>query len=329
MKKLKIVSLEKYHFEGVKRLISNSNFQPYRYLIREISIKKVNDFLYNQIIETLTTKFITPYVVLLKDEVLGVGILEELKWDSEIFRIKMAKIRNIIADDNSLEKEFVIRNLIEFFSRECAFRGIKHLSCKINTDDSISISELENNGFMLKDTLLDYAFDFRKNSINNVISSCTIRPLKEGEIESVVEVARNSFSKHFGRFNADKSLGKRSIELYTKWAENACRGYSDVVFVAELNKNIVGYSAWKSANKTEKHLGVGIGSYSIGAVHPNAYGMGIFKALTREGMKWLKGKVDIVHGPTHINNYPVHRGYATLNWKIVNATHTFHKLIGK
>jgi hypothetical protein len=42
-------------------------------------------------------------------------------------------------------------------------------------------------------------------------------------------------------------------------------------------------------------------------------------------MKLLSGMVTCIEGPTHINNYPVQRGYDKLNWKIADARHSFHK----
>lgn len=324
-----VLLLDKSHLEGVSKLVSGTYFKPYRYLLKRIPIEKLPNYLNKQILEILSSDLSACYIVLEKRKVLGIGFLEELRWDSDIFGIKMAKITNLIGDDTSLRTEGIKNKLLKFLVRECANRGIRHLSCKVNTDDFTSIHALERNGFRLMDTLLDYVFDFSRYPIKDSNPPCIIRPFIEEDINNIIEVAREAFSSHFGRFNVDKRLKKRAVELYAKWAENSCRGYGDILFVAELNKRIVGYSVWKTPNLSKKLLGIRIGSYSIAAVHPDAYGRGIFKALTLAGMKWLEGKVDIIEGPTHINNYPVQRGYATLMWKIVDARHTFHKWIKK
>lgn len=327
MKTVNIEVFNKSHLEGVRKLMLNTDFKSYRYFMRDIPIEKINNYLNKQISEALSGKLGTFYVALRKSKVVGLGILEELEWDSNIFEIKMARINNLTADDTSLEAERVKDSLLRFLSRESADRGIKHLSCKVNTDDFTSIHALERNRFNLMDTVLDYTFDFRKYPIKDFNPPCVIRSFKEKDINSIVEVAREAFSNHFGRFHSDKRLRKRAVELYAKWAENACQGYGDIVFVAELNKRIIGYSVWRIPNLSEKLLGIRIGSYNIGVVRPDAHGKGIFKALTLAGMKWFEGKVDIIEGPTHVNNYPVQRGYATLMWKIVDARHTFHKWI--
>jgi len=39
----------------------------------------------------------------------------------------------------------------------------------------------------------------------------------------------------------------------------------------------------------------------------------------------LDGIADCIEGPTHVNNYPVQRGYTKLLWRICDAHHSFHK----
>lgn len=325
-----IVALNEAHLEGVKRLVIGTSFKPYRYLLRDMPTKKLDVYLYKQILGAISDKLSTPYVAIEKGKVVGLGILEEAEWDSDIFGIRMAKLKNLIANGSSLKAGMVKNSLATFLCHQCADRGIEHLSCKVNTDDFTSIHALERNGFKLMDTLLDYGFDFRKYPIKDFQPQCIIRPFRSGEEKKIAEVARQAFREHFGRFHADRWLSrKRAVELYAKWAENNCRGYADMVFVAEADKRIVGYSAWKMGDLPRDLLGTRIGSYIICGIHPDSHGMGIFKALTLAGMKWLEGKVDIIEGPTHINNYPVQRGYATLMWKILDARHTFHKSIRK
>jgi RimJ/RimL family protein N-acetyltransferase len=323
-----IVLLNESHLDEVRKLIIHTNFKPYRYLLKEIPAEKLDDYFYKQISETLIDKSSTPYVACSEGKVVGLGTLKDLAWDSDIFGIRMAKIEHLIADDSLTKTEIVKDRLVIFIGRQCANRGIEHLSCKVNTDDVASIHALERNRFRLMDTLLDYAFDFRKYPIEDFEPPCIIRPMQNGEDKDIAEIARVAFRNHFGRFHADKRLPRKGAsELYAKWAENAYRGYADIVFVAELDKRIVGFSIWKNPGLAEELLGTKVGSYSLVGIHPDSYGRGIFKALTLAGMKWLKGKADIIEGPTHINNYPVQRGYATLMWQILDARHTFHKWI--
>ena len=323
-----VVLLNRSHLEGVRKLVGNTNFKPYRYLLREIPAEKVNNCFYNRISEALVSESKTPYAAWIEEEVVGLGILEELAWDSSVFGIRMAKIDHLISDDSRTETETIKDRLIATLCAKCADMGVEHLSCKVNTDDIASTHALEGNRFRLMDTLLDYAFDCRKDQIEDVESPCVIRPIWEGEDKDVAEVARAAFTHHFGRFHADKRLARKgATELYARWARNACRGYADLVLVAQLDGRIVGYSVWKKPGLDADLLGVRVGSYGICGIHPDAHGMGTFKALTLAGMRWLNGEADIIEGPTHVNNYPVQRGYAALRWQIFDARHTFHRWI--
>lgn len=321
--------IQKANLDEVLKLLSKSHFQPYRYLLGKTTARQLRNFLSTEIMNLFSNELHTCCVILKKGSVLGIGFLEELPWDSEIFNLKMARIKYLLSDDQIPLSVMVKDKIVTFLVNVCLNKKIKHVSCKVNTDDITSIHVLENNGFRLMDTLLDYTFEYNRSPISDIKQSHIIRSFKKEDINGIIEVARTAFGTHFGRFNVDNELKKNASKFYVKWAESSCRSDSDTIFVAELNKKIVGYSIWKENILSKEILDIDVGAYSIGAVHPIAYGKGIFKALTYTGMKRLKGKVDIIVGPTHINNYPVQRGYASLHWKIVNARHTFHRYFKK
>jgi ribosomal protein S18 acetylase RimI-like enzyme len=88
---------------------------------------------------------------------------------------------------------------------------------------------------------------------------------------------------------------------------------------------IAGYSAWKKPAALDQRHGIRLGHFSIGAVHPDFFGRGLFTTLTREGMEQLRSSTDWIEAPTHIDNHAVQRGFLRLGWRIVGAQHSFHK----
>jgi hypothetical protein len=106
---------------------------------------------------------------------------------------------------------------------------------------------------------------------------------------------------------------------------SSLNGYADYFVLAEIDNRIAGLSIWKKTSALEKKLPIRLGHYSIGAIHPDFFGRKLFSILTYEGMKLLQPEVDMIEGPTHINNYAVQRGYARLGWQISDARHSFHK----
>jgi hypothetical protein len=119
------------------------------------------------------------------------------------------------------------------------------------------------------------------------------------------------------------------IQMYEEWIKSSIDGYADWIIVAEYESRIAGYSVWKKPSPLEQEHGVRVGHYSIGAVHPDYFGKGVFSSVTFTGMGLFEGIADCIDGPTHINNYPVQQGYSKLSWKIRDAQHSFHKWLVK
>ena len=149
----------------------------------------------------------------------------------------------------------------------------------------------------------------------------------EGQLERLAEA---SFKNHFGRYHSDPRIPlEKAIQVYVEWMRSCIRGYADFILVAEIDKRIAGVSTWKKASILEKDLSLRISHYNIGAVHPDFSGMGLFSNLTYAGMQIFKDSADIIEGPTHVNNYPVQRGYQRLGWQVFDARHSFHKWLDK
>jgi GNAT superfamily N-acetyltransferase len=190
---------------------------------------------------------------------------------------------------------------------------------------------LENSGFQLVDTLLDYCVDYRITPFSSITEpkkteDIVIRFAKPEDEKELEDLAKGAFKSHFGRFHADQHFTfDQATEVYVEWMRSSLRGYADYFILAEIEGRIAGLSIWKKTSQAEEQLPVKISHYSIGAVHPDFFGKGLFTRLTYEGMKLFNGKTDLIEGPTHINNYAVQRGYTRLNWQIYDARHSFHK----
>jgi ribosomal protein S18 acetylase RimI-like enzyme len=181
------------------------------------------------------------------------------------------------------------------------------------------------------DSLLDYVYDSRKYPLSGIPRPATapdvlIRAATDADEDPLVELARLSFQEHFGRFHTDPHIPRaQATELYAEWIRSCCHGYADWVRVAEVNGALAGVAAWKKPAALALAHGLRVGHLSIVGIHPHYAGRGLFSALTYEGTFLLEGVADYISGPTHINNYPVQRGYDKLRWRIFDAQHAFHK----
>jgi hypothetical protein len=315
----------------INLLIADSYFQPFRCTAMSGKENEINKFWQDKIFEN--SKKSPAYLIqeMSGSSMDGFILINELDWDSKIFDLKMAAINEFVLNRQSSKKGWIADQLLEKTVIKAKEVGYQFLLCKTYTDDIYSIHALEKAGFLLVDTLLDYHVDFRKVNFNKipipeVADEILIRFANEDDGEELAALARAAFANHFGRYHSDPRIQKElATQTYVEWMQSSLHGYADYFVLAEINHRIAGLSIWKKTSELEKDLPIRLGHYSIGAIHPDFYGRKLFSILTYEGMKLLQPEVDLIEGPTHINNYAVQRGYNRLGWQIGDARHSFHK----
>jgi hypothetical protein len=205
------------------------------------------------------------------------------------------------------------------------------LLCKCSTHNIGVIHALENHGFLLMDTMLDYLYDYKNPPLDALDrlqcpEGFSVRLATPNDQEELMRLSMAAFTNHFGRFHSDDHISTdQSTGVYEQWLKSSCEGWADWIIAACTGDRIAGYSVWKKPSDRElKHV-IKLGHYSIGAVHPDYKKQGLFPLLTYEGMKLLVNDCAAIEGPTHVNNYGVQKGYAKLGWTIRGARHSFHK----
>jgi len=269
------------------------------------------------------------FVAAKRDEIVGMIVYADLPWDTKVTGHKMGSLKYVIVEPGSPQE--IIDQLLAQVIEWATSCDIEFLLCKTYSDDMSTIQALERKGFLLMDTLLDYVYHLHKDPIHNIprpplYQGCTVRLASTNNVEELVSMARESFKNHIGRFHSDERIiQSQATRVYEEWMRASCQGYADWILVAEIDGRIAGCSIWKRPSTQEQEQGIGLGHYSIGVVHPDYQGCGLFSTLTYAGMELFDGIADYIEGPTHINNYPVQRGYAKLHWRICDARHSFHK----
>ena len=326
--KFEVISPEQV--SNVHPILASSHFGPYRYLIHQDKEHYMRYWL-EEISQSARNPSCDLLVALQDGRMVGLVVMDELPWDSQLFQLPMCKISELVLDnqDESLSElsNLLVSRAIQW-ARE---RKYEFMLCKTYTDDVVNMHALEHAGFLLVDTLLYYFVDFRRNlwsSIPKQIAEdgVTIRLAKPEDEAELVQMMHLSFQHHMGRYHSDPNINSdQATKVYEQWVLSSLAGYADFFVLAEINKRIVGLSIWKKPSDLEQQLPVKIGHYSIGAVHPDFYGRKLFTLLSYEGMRLIKDNVDGIQMPTHINNYPVQRGIIKLGGRLVDAQHSFHK----
>ena len=228
-----------------------------------------------------------------KEGPVGFCVIGDLPWESGVLGKRMAAVKHMAAMP---EKEHS-RILEALVSRALAYtrdRNYDFLLCKSYTDDSPRIHALERQGFLLVDTLLDFVVDLRRvppaiQPAPAVPVDVELRFAGPGDLAGLVEVSRRAFASHPGRFHSDSRLGPECGRIiYERWIESCLNGWADWVVVAETAGRIAGYSAWKRPSDREARHQLDLGHYSIGAVHPDFFGRGLFSASLSEAQpSWM------------------------------------------
>lgn len=248
-----------------------------------------------------------------------------LPWESSLFGVPCTAIDYLLSPADRPARRNAARALIEAAVGRARVGGTRFLSCKVYTDDLEMVHALEAHGFYLVDTALVYVIDIPNSRWQPESDGFVVRAASPQDRDAVAAAFRSAFRKHFGRFQADPQIPSDiANSVYERWVEASFDGYADHIVVAESEGGIVGASFWKNSSTEERAHHVSLGHYSIGAVRPEAAGQGVFIALTQRGMRLFEQDARFIEGPTHVNNYPVQRGYERLGWKILDATHTFH-----
>lgn len=257
-------------------------------------------------------------------------MLQPLPWESEIVGKRMAAIKYLTGPP-AKDRGDVLNALVETATDRARQEGYAFLMSKAHTDDVAAVRTLESQRFFLVDTLLDFEIDLQRLppasvSPRSLPPEIEIRLARQSDRKGLLDVARNAFAHHFGRFHSDPHLGPEvGVRIYERWIDSCLDGWADWIVVAEVGGRIAGYTAWKAPAPLEVTHQLGLGHYSIGAIHPDLHGRGLFGALTQKGIDLFEGKVARIEGPTHINNYAVQRAYLKQGWRIEDARHAFHR----
>jgi dTDP-4-amino-4,6-dideoxy-D-galactose acyltransferase len=107
----------------------------------------------------------------------------------------------------------------------------------------------------------------------------SIRAARESDIPALRAIAMVSHTD--SRFYADGHFQRARCDgLYATWIENSCRGWADLVFVAEHEGSPVGYLS--------SHVREGVrGEVGLLGVHADARGRGLARNLVEATVDWF------------------------------------------
>jgi len=248
--------------------------------------------------------------------------VNKLEWDTAHFGMPMASME--IEVKKEIESYESINRTIQEALQAAKDNGIKHVTLKLNPGLKKVIHVCQENGFRLMDTRIEYIFDYGRTEIKEINDKCTLRTAGKEEMETLIDISKESFKNYIDRFHSDENIDNaKADELYELWVKNSYSGYAQLVYAAEVDGKIVGFSTFKDFVEKDKK-GNNIGEIVLSAVSEAARGKGVYTSMINYGVKLGKGKMDYLLVKTQIDNLAVQKAWASLGFKPYKNEYIFH-----
>jgi ribosomal protein S18 acetylase RimI-like enzyme len=260
----------------------------------------------------------------------GFIVYNDSPWDSEITGRRIGIVEHLAVTPDDCVSSEILHQLIDELTRNLTKRGTQCVVCKVQSKELVAIHALEQQGFLLMDTLQDFVFDFSRTPMEGIDlprrDRQKIRRANPADLPALMTITEKAFANYFGRYHADPQMPPGTgTKIYTQWVRSAFQGWADWILVVELDDKIAGYGLWRKALRTEAKNLLSIAHYDLGATDPEFRGRGLRTALTVEGMEIAREFARYLIGPVHVSNYPAQHTLHKLGWRISDARHSFHK----
>ncbi|HYW05961.1 MAG TPA: hypothetical protein VE913_03335 [Longimicrobium sp.] len=246
-------------------------------------------------------------------------VARRLAWDSEFFRVPMARIEYVLGSDEGARRAAVGATLAELGAR-----GVRHVAARVDVANVAGAALLEDCGFRLRDALMTYVSRPVKEPAREVRARGRVRPFREEDGPELVALAREAFRGFHSRFHADPGLPRdRADALYEEWARECVSGrMADTILVSEGERGLLGFLAWRRREPVSSVSGVPIFGGGLGACRPDA--PGAFAGLVHTATRWAHERGGVAECQTLNHNFAAIRVYEEVGAHYVRGEYTMH-----
>jgi ribosomal protein S18 acetylase RimI-like enzyme len=297
----------------------------------QLDIERRRAYWLNEISRSLTDKSSIAFVWVASGRIDGFLIYTDSPWDSRIIGRRIGSVKHLAVVSDGPANAKILRELINALMQPLAERGTECVVCRVQSGELASIHALEQSGFLLMDTLLDFVFGFSAKGREQVNfrppdKRVSIHRATSQDLQPLMAINERAFGKYFGRYHADPRISSdAATKIYSEWMRSAFNGWADWILVGEVDGKIAGSGLWRLTLRAEGENSPGVAYCDMVVVDPESQGSGLGTALMSHGMGIAREFAQYLVGPVHVCNYSIQRTLQKVGYKICGARQSFHK----
>lgn len=327
---IKIKPFQLNHIQDILSQVQRNQLQFQEYQFLEIS-QLLNKF-QSDLKEVLSNIDAHAFVAIEETHVLGFINCELNGFDSEHFAFNCYNIKDlIIFSESNVKINNLSKILITTLEKKLAtISSSYHITVNLSNNllhQNKIFNSLIRNSFYYIHTLISFRSYKKKYEVKSYYpkEELLIRTANKNDVKQVSAIAEKSYK--YSRFHMDPFLDdSQANKLLKQSAENSIlENYVDIMFIAEINSQIVGYYSGKKRYIPEFEQTLGTVVFS--SVDSNHRGIGIFSIMDSHILNWFSDNTDFSEMGTYLINYPVHKTWVNKGLNIFKASHQFSKFV--
>jgi GNAT superfamily N-acetyltransferase len=297
----------------------------------QLDIEQRRVYCLNEITESLADESSIAFAWIASGRLDGFIIYVDSPWDSRIVRRRIGTVKHLAVTRDDPAGVEILCELTNELMQPLINRGTECVVCRVQSSELALIHALEQSGFFLMDTLLDFVFAFPGTGPEPINlrprdKRLRIRRSKPRDLRALMAINERAFANYFGRYHADPRIPPgTATRIYAEWMRSAFEGWADWILVGEMDRKIAGSALWRQTLAAQEKNSPGVAYCDMVVVDPEFQGSGLGTALMRHGMDVARDVAQYLVGPVHICNYSIQRTLQKVGWKIFGARHSFHK----
>ena len=251
---------------------------------------------------------------------LAVGGWRFLPWDSQVLDCPSGSVGGLWTEGDYAEQCHRLETVLKACIADAEKQGVEFLSTRLPEGALAALHAVEAVGFRIIESFLT----FSRKTVGEIPfdggSDFQVRLARPDEMETVASIAYRAFQSF--RLRVDPQITEsRARHSRREWVRNGFKGRADAIYVAEIEKRIVGFVLLRSKTETGK-----TGEIELIGVEPGFHGMGIGKALVGcTSYPTLSREELEIHVGTQAKNLRAVGLYTRMGFSVVRSELSFHR----